>query len=364
MTVWHSRLPTKIKIPSSENLTASLFLFRTPLDAARCIDLTPASDCANLEDCQVKLGPQSFETNNDGSDLVIDFTANGDCQFSQHIDTIHYPEACDNFDNDCDGRIDEDVIIDAPCQETQSDGCAIRGQRVCGPNGTQICDTTNVGDPCNGVDDDCDAIIDEDQTCQTCRTSTDCDGDFHCKDMSVCVECITNDDCSGSLICRANENICSPCRDDSECTNGMCARGLATNADGSECSDSNCTQNRCAECDPARAETGCGIDQVCDPESGICRGCQTDNECLSGQSCVIELGDNSGLCAECNPNADATNSCADGKLCLDRRETGGRIQCEYCQNDADCDTGQFCINRPHQIRRAPAVTVIQTSRPV
>ena len=75
-------------------------------------------------------------------------------------------EMCNRQDEDCDGRIDEEVPqVGEACAVDIDDGrCVGRGRFVC-TRGTLTCDVERVDRPdesCNGRDDDCDGEVDED----------------------------------------------------------------------------------------------------------------------------------------------------------------------------------------------------------
>lgn len=76
-------------------------------------------------------------------------------------------QSCNGLDGDCDGRVDEGFELGASC-----DGCGVAGKVECAVDDpTQTACSTAAGqsdarDPlpeelCNGVDDDCDAVVDE-----------------------------------------------------------------------------------------------------------------------------------------------------------------------------------------------------------
>ena len=70
---------------------------------------------------------------------------------------------CDGLDNDCDGRVDERVDGD-PCQTGRVGRCGA-GVTQC-VMGTEICEpiAEPITELCNGIDDDCDDVLDEELT--------------------------------------------------------------------------------------------------------------------------------------------------------------------------------------------------------
>jgi hypothetical protein len=73
-------------------------------------------------------------------------------------------EVCNGRDDDCDGNVDEDFDLGAPCT-AGAGACAVDGHRVCGADGAAACDAVPHApqvERCNTVDDDCDGHVDED----------------------------------------------------------------------------------------------------------------------------------------------------------------------------------------------------------
>ncbi len=98
-------------------------------------------------------------------------------------------ELCNGLDDDCDGLTDEDFPLGDACDNGLQGICHATGNYVCDPSDptSVICQvpsgTPNPGDNpevCNGLDDDCDGEIDEGGVC-TCKGPELCNGfDDYC----------------------------------------------------------------------------------------------------------------------------------------------------------------------------------------
>jgi hypothetical protein len=96
-------------------------------------------------------------------------------------------ERCNDHDDDCDGRIDESFSIGGMCFIDNAQGCRLEGEYQCDPNTeAAMCMTTSATsmrpELCDGIDNDCDDIIDEgfEDGPQCCSDPSHCPAGFSC----------------------------------------------------------------------------------------------------------------------------------------------------------------------------------------
>ena len=106
-------------------------------------------------------------------------TASGDCDDTKSAVYPGASETCNSMDDDCDGDVDEDDAVDAKTWYLDADvdgyGTTSVSAVACSAPSSYVSDATDCDDldalifpgakeVCNGVDDDCDTLVDDDDT--------------------------------------------------------------------------------------------------------------------------------------------------------------------------------------------------------
>jgi len=112
----------------------------------------------------------------DGDGFADGACGGGDCDDSNPNVHPGAVEICDGLDNNCDGQIDENCTV---CTDADGDGYAVEGG-VCGPVDCNDADpSVSPGvaiDGCDGIDNNCNGVIDEHADPQWMFVDVDRDG--------------------------------------------------------------------------------------------------------------------------------------------------------------------------------------------
>ena len=233
-------------------------------------------------------------------------------------------EVCDGKDNDCDGLTDEDADCDDGDACTVGEACEEGACKA----GTNAC-------ACK-VDADC--TVDD-----ACTQAASCDTSVQphvCKTVAIVVECKAA--AEGS--CKAN--VCDP-------KTGTCGlvpgqQGLACDADGDPCTEADACEGGSCKAGPKKdCDDGnpCTFD-TCKASGGTGGGgtttCQHSNQtgaCEDGSLCTTGDVCKSGVCVGGSPKV-----CSDANPCTTQAcaPTTGECVATFVADGKSCDDGDVC----------------------
>ena len=144
-------------------------------DAAKATDAEPAINDALPDALPMPADARSLVDLSDDRALSVDLGADARTDADASDGAAPEPdggapEPCNGFDDDGDGVVDEGNRLGEACVAGVGE-CTRGGHRICGPDGTALCDaapSTPQAEICDGNDNDCDGEIDEDEPERAC----------------------------------------------------------------------------------------------------------------------------------------------------------------------------------------------------
>ncbi len=287
-------------------------------------------------------------------------------------------ELCNNLDDDCDTKIDEDFPDKGnACTNGKQGACAATGALVCRADGGGLVCNAGPGpapgtEICNGIDDDCDGKIDEDlASCGCFPQAEQCNG--------------KDDDCDGKIDedtdvpCGVNVGVCTTGVQKCACVGTSCGLGACSGnppcggatpcVESCNAKDDDCDgivdglTEACSTMppinghpagDPANNPGDPGQGTLCDAEGVLCACHPGVAQCPSNSggvfsACAGEVQPDTDVCNgiddDCDGKIDEDFVPADCGVCGVTSCVNGAITCaqgtgsaEQCNNrDDDCD---------------------------
>ncbi len=271
-------------------------------------------------------------------------------------------EACDGLDNDCDGEIDEDDAADAATWYADADGDGFgdpdNSVAACdAPSGFVAADgdcddadaaiNPDADEVCDGLDNDCDGEIDEDDAVDAATWYADGDGDGYGDADSTQVACeapsgfvADNSDCddSNAAINESADEVCDGIDNDCNGTADEDALDAVTwyaDADGDGYGDADSTQDACTapsgyvsdatDCDDGDDSINPGATELCGGVDEDCDGVVDEDDAADAPTWYADsdgdgYGDASSTTAACS------------------------VPSGYVGDDTDCDDGDATVN--------------------
>ena len=309
------------------------------------------------------------------SEYVADDT---DCDDYSYTISPAATEQCDGVDNDCDGTVDEADAVDAstwyPDFDADGFGDPALSAVACEQPSGHTSDATDCDDTlatinpaadelCDGVDNDCDGTVDEDDAVDASTWYADSDGDAYGDSTSTTAACtqpsgyvVDDSDCddTDAAVNPAADELCDGV--DNDCDGTVDEDGAAdtttwyADADGDGYGDPLLVATACAQptgyvvddsdCDDTDAAQHPGADEFCNGEDDDCDGTVDEDDAIDVSTWYADVdGDSYGDPAHSEIDCSIPGGfIADATDCDDTDATQHPGADEYCNGeDDDCD---------------------------
>jgi len=197
-------------------------------------------------------------------------------------------ELCDGKDNDCDGKVDENWPTKGRSCAAGSGACRRTGQWQCSSNKRGVVCNAKSGTPtkekCNGKDDDCDGKVDEDfankgKSCSSGTGACGKNGTYVCKPDGSGTQCSASGGTPKPEVCDGKDNDCNGKIDDrlTRACKTSCGSGVET-----------CSTGKWINCSARKP-----VPEKCNGRDDDCDG--TVDESLT-QACSTACGKGTATC--------------------------------------------------------------------
>ncbi len=297
-------------------------------------------------------------------------------------------EACDGFDNNCDGAIDEAGSTGETIWYADADGDSFGDASVSaaactaptgyGADASDCDDTDNNAYPgndetCDSTDNDCDGSVDENSAVDAPAWYVDADGDSYGGSTTTraCTQpagtTTTSTDCNDSdagispgadEYCDSLDNNCDGNIDENT---ALDASSWYVDADGDgyggttttlACSQPANATATSTDCNDGSASISPGASEYCDGVDNDCDGSTDENTAVDAQTWYVDAdadtwGSTNGTTAACSqPTGYAASSsdCDDAEATVNPSIVEGGTSAAYCEDglDNDCDGVDDC----------------------
>lgn len=298
--------------PPGNGFSSGLTFGGGPGDTGQATTTATTNDDGETESTPTGGGSGQGSGNLD-DDTGVDDTSDDDDDTSDDVSCMPSDEICDGMDNDCDGEIDNGAPeAGAPC-ETGMVGLCAAGTTAC-ENGAVVCvpDSAAMDEVCNGIDDNCNGPIDDNdpgggENCDTGMPGVCADGLTECQNGALA--CLPQFFATPEQ-CDNLDNDCNGQVDDGNpgggqtCNTGglgICGAGTQQCVGGSLM----CQQNQMAE-----------PDEICSNNlDDDCNG-QVDEDCNTCAHDVCDIG--GPLMAGCDPCVTTVCGLIDNFCCTNQ----------------------------------------------